>query len=175
MKLYTIDVCACGRIIEQDVDCPSYWRGSGVYDVEYEVYREFRHYVCATNKERALKLVARFWFNENTDWCNLDTVYYDPDSIKEEEDKEEGTVEEVYDTDYEYTEPKFEGRDPMPDCYSKELPALTLQEKINDALARYENDARSKVKFYKEKNENITAYYQAWITLIENLKRELRK
>ena len=108
MKLYTIEVCACGRITYHDVDCPSYLRGSGVYDVEYEVHREFRHKVSAMSLDCALKLVSIHWFGKDPDWCDLDRVLYDPDTIKEEDDPEDGTYEEVYDTDYDSNEVEYD-------------------------------------------------------------------
>ena len=179
MKLYTIEVCACGRITYHDVNCPTEWRGSGVYDVEYEVHREFRHYVSAMNLDRALKLVARYWFNENPDWCDLDCVLYNPDTIKEEEDKEEGTYEEVYETDYDYTDPEYDEDYPIPSCYSEELPELTLQEKLNMILSRWERDARRWIGFYKEKEDEISkrilASYEQCLEFIDKLNRELRK
>lgn len=175
MKLYTIEVCACGRITFHDVNCPDYWRGSGVYDVEYEVHREFRHFVSAMNLDRALKLVARYWFNEDPNWCDLDCVLYNPDTIKEEEDKEEGTYEEVYDTDYDYTDPEYDDRDPIPNFYSEYIPELTLQEKLDDAIRRFESKAKSNVNYYKDKDERVLAHYEGWIDLIDKLRRELRK
>ena len=179
MKLYTIEVCACGRITYHDVNCPDYWRGSGVYDVEYEVHHEFRYYVSAMNLDRALKLVARYWFNENPDWCDLDCVLYNPDTIKEEEDKEEGTYEEVYDTDCDYTDPEYDQDYPIPSCYSEELPEMTLQEKLNDILVRWERDAKRWIGFYKEKDDEtskrILVRYEHCLEFISKLDRELRK
>lgn len=179
MKLYTIEVCACGRITFHDVNCPDYWRGSGVYDVEYEVHREFRHYISAMNLDRALKLVARYWFNENPDWCDLDCVLYNPDTIKEEEDKEEGTYEEVYETDYDYTDPEYDQDYPIPSCYSEELPELTLQEKLELTLANWESKARGDVRFYKDKDDEVSkrilARSEHWLEFIDKLRRELRK
>lgn len=179
MKLYTIEVCACGRITFHDVNCPTEWRGSGVYDVEYEVHREFRHHVSAVNLDRALKLVARHWFGEDPDWCDLDCVLYNPDTIKEEEDKEEGTYEEVYDTDYDSAETEYDQDDPIPDCYSEELPTLTLQEKLELTLTNWESEARGNVRFYKDKDDEaskrILARSEHWLEFIDKLRRELRK
>ena len=179
MKLFTIEVCACGRITFHDVNCPSYWRGSGVYDIEYEVHREFRHYVSAISLERALKLVARYWFNEDPDWCDLDCVLYNPDTIKEEEDKEEGTYEEVYETDYDYTDPEYDDDYPIPSCYSEEIPELTLQEKLNMVLARWEKDARANIRYYKDKDDDVSkrivVHDEHCLEFIDKLRRELRK
>ena len=179
MKLYTIDVCACGRITYYDVDCPDYWRGSGCYDVEHEVHREFRHYVSAMNLDHALKLVSRFWFKKNLDWCDLDCVLYDPDTIKEEDDPEDGTYEEVYETDYDSNETEYDKNDPIPDCYSKELPSLTLQEKLDLILANWERDARADANFYKDKDDEtskrVLARSEHWLDFIDKLRRELRK
>lgn len=119
MKLYTIEVCACGTVWEHDVNCPPSWVGSGVYDVDHEVYREFRFYVSAMSQERALKLVSRWWFNNEPDWCSLDAVFYDPSTIEEKEDPDDGTVEEVYETDSDYDEPVFS--DDAPERYSVEV------------------------------------------------------
>ena len=179
MKLYTIEVCACGRITFHDVNCPTEWRGSGVYDVEYEVHREFRHHVSAVNLDRALKLVARHWFGEDPDWCYLDCVLYNPDTIKEEEDKEEGTYEEVYETDYDYTDPEYDQDYPIPSCYSEELPEMTLQEKLNDIFVRWEKEAKSAIRFCKDKDDEVSKLIvvrnEHWLEFIDKLNRELRK
>lgn len=175
MKLYTIEVCACGRITYHDVNCPSYWRGSGVYDVEYEVHREFRHKVSAMSLERALKLVARHWFGEDPDWCDLDCVLYNPDTIKEEEDNEGGTYEEVYETDYDYTEPEYDQDYPIPSCYSEYLPELTLQEKLYDLLDRLERNAKIYSEYYKGKDERKSGFYDGQRVLINDIRYQLRK
>ena len=179
MKIFTIEVCACGRITYHDVNCPDYWRGSGVYDVEYEVHREFRHKVSAMSLDRALKLVSIHWFGKDPDWCDLDCVLYDPDTIKEEDDPEDGTYEEVYDTDYDYTEPEYDKRVPIPDCYSEELPALTLQEKLDLILSSWDREARADVRFYKDKDDEtskrVLARSEYCLGFIDKLCRELRK
>lgn len=179
MKIYTIEVCACGRITYHDVDCPDYWRGSGVYDVEYEVHREFTHKVSAMSLDRALKLVSRYWFNEDPDWCDLDCVLYDPDTIKEEEDPEDGTYEEVYDTDYDDDEVEYDDDYPIHTCYSKELPELTLQEKLDLILSNWDRTARADVRFYKDKDDEtskrILVRSEHWLDFIDKLRRELRK
>ena len=179
MKLYTIEVCACGRIIYHDVNCQDYWRGSGVYDVEYEVHREFRHKVAAMNLERALKLVSIYWFGKDPDWCNLDCVLYDPNTIKEEDDPEDGTYEEVYDTDYDDDEVEYDDDYPIPNGYSEELPSLTLQEKLNLILSNWDREAQDDVRFYKDKDDEtskrILVRSEHWLEFIDKLRRELRK
>jgi hypothetical protein len=147
--------------------------------VEYEVHREFRHYVSAINLDRALKLVSRYWFKENTDWCDLDCVLYNPDTIKEEDDPEDGTYEEVYETDYDSNEVEYDRDDPIPDCYSLELPSLTLQEKLDLILSNWERDARADANFYKDKDDEVSkrvlARSEYWLDFIDKLRRELRK
>ena len=124
MKLYTIEVCACGRITYHDVDCPTEWLGSGVYDVEYEVH-------------------------------------------------------EVYDTDYDDDEVEYDERFPIPDCYSEELPSLTLQEKLDIILSNWDREARSNVRFYKDKDDEtskrVLARSEYWLDFIDKLRRELKK
>lgn len=119
MKLYTIEVCVVGTVWERDVNCPLSWRGSGVYDVDHEVYREFRQKVSADSLERALKLVSEWWKKNDPDWCSLGAVYYDPSTVEEKEDPDDGTIEEVYETDYDYDDPVFS--DDAPERYSVEV------------------------------------------------------
>ncbi len=119
MKLFTIEVCAVGTVWERDVDCPMYWRGSGVYDVDHEVYREFRFFVSAESRERALKVISEWWDKNDPYWCSLDAVFYDPSTIEEKDDPEDGEIEEVYETDYDHCEPVFS--DDVPERYSEEL------------------------------------------------------
>ena len=121
MNIYTIEVCACGTIWERDVNCPPRWRGSGCYDEEYEVHREFRFSVSATSLERALELLSRWWGDHAPDWCSLDCVLYNPETIDEEDDPDDGTVEEVFACDSETTEPLYDDDEPFPSCYSVEL------------------------------------------------------
>lgn len=173
MKLYTIEVCACGTVWERDVNCPPSWVGSGCYDVDHEVYREFRFYVSAMSQERALKLVSKWWFNNEPDWCSLDAVFYDPSTVEEQDDPECGEYEEVYDYESETAEPVYSSD--IPTGYSEELPAMTLQEKLDDALARFEVRAKAAIRTYKGKDERGTAFYEGQVNLIDALRRELRK
>lgn len=173
MKLYTIEVCACGTVWERDVNCPPSWVGSGCYDVDHEVYREFRFYVSAMSQERALKLVSKWWFNNEPDWCSLDAVFYDPSTVEEQDDPECGEYEEVYDYESETAEPVYSSD--IPTGYSEELPTLTLQEKLDDALRRFESKARINVRSYKDRNDRVVSHYEGWLDLIVALRWELRK
>ena len=174
MKLFTIDVCAFGTFTVHDVDCPSYWRGSGVYDVDYDAYREGTIHVSAYSLDNALKLVAKWFFGKEPNWCNsIDTVYYNPDSVVEKDDEEGGTYEEVF--DHEFDEPETGRGLEIPDCYTKELPVLTLQEKLYDLLDRLERNAKVYAEYYKGKDERKSGFYDGQRVLINDIRYQLRK
>jgi hypothetical protein len=173
-KLYSIDVCTVGTFTVHDVDCPSYWRGSGVYDVDYDAYREGTIHVAACSLERALKVASKWFFAQNPDWCNsIDTVYYNPDSVVEKDDEEGGTYEEVF--DYEFDEPVTARSLEIPACYTSELPVLTLQEKLYDLLDRMERNATIYSNYYKDKDERKSGFYDGQRVLINDIRYQLRK
>lgn len=173
-KLYSIDVCAVGTFTVHDVDCPSYWRGSGVYDVDYDAYREGTIHISANSLDRALKVASKWFFAQNPDWCNsIDTVYYNPDSVVEKDDEEGGTYEEVF--DHEFDEPVTAWSLEISDCYTKELPVLTLQEKLYDLLDRLERNAKVYAEYYKGKDERKSGFYDGQRVLINDIRYQLRK
>ena len=92
---------------------------------------------------------------------------------------EEGTYEEVYDTDYDDDEVEYDERVPIPNCYSKEPPELTLQEKLDLILSNWDREARGNVRFYKDKDDEtskrVLARSEHWLDFIDKLRRELRK
>lgn len=170
LKIYEIQVCAFGTFWERDVDCPSYWRGSGCYDVEYETIREGTMSVSAYSKERALKLVSLWFFREVPEWCEtIQDVYYDPDTITEKEDEDDGCYEEVFDYDFEEAEV---GAD-VPDAYSEELPSLTTDDKLWDLLDRLDNKARGCANAFKD-DERKKAFYEGWSVLISEIRNKMR-
>lgn len=173
-KLYSIDVCAVGTFTVHDVDCPSYWRGSGVYDVDYDAYREGTIHVSAYSLDNALKLVAKWFFGKEPNWCNsIDAVYYNPDSVEEKDDEEDGICEEVF--DHEFDEPETGKSLEIPDCYTSELPVLTLQEKLYDLLDRMERNAKIYSNYYKDKDERKSGFYDGQRVLINDIRYQLRK
>ena len=117
--IYKIETCAFGTFWVQDVDCPPYWRGSGCYDEEFECYQEATFEVAADTLDEALKLIGCVFekYNPKYDYT-LYSIYYDPDTVTEKDDEEDGHAE-VF--DYNYSEP-VEGKSvKVPERYSKEI------------------------------------------------------
>lgn len=54
-RLFEIKAIAFGRLWERDVNCPSEWRGSGVYDEDHPAWQNVRIEVAAPCMEDALK------------------------------------------------------------------------------------------------------------------------
>ena len=117
--IYKIETCAFGTFWVQDVDCPPYWRGSGYYDEEFECYQEATFEVAADTLDEALKLIGGVFEKYNTKYdYTLYSIYYDPDTVTEKDDEEDGHAE-VF--DYNYSEP-VEGKSvKVPERYSKEI------------------------------------------------------
>ena len=115
--IYKIETCAFGTFWVQDVDCPSYWRGSGCYDEEYECIQEVTFDVAADTLDEALKLIGGVFEKYNTRYdYTLYSIYYDPDTVTEKEDEDDGHAE-VF--DYNYFEPVNGKSVEVPERYSK--------------------------------------------------------
>lgn len=103
MKRFEIDACAEGTYTMFDVGCPPGWYGSGCYDVEVECYQEIHFRVAAETLDDALQLILDGFEACHGDYANsIDSVFYNPDSVIEEEDDGEGSAEII---DYERKEP----------------------------------------------------------------------
>lgn len=57
MKLFKIEAVAVGVYWELDVNCPSYWVGSGVYDRDYPCWQKVSLEVAAPYMELALEVM----------------------------------------------------------------------------------------------------------------------
>ena len=117
--IYHIETCGVGHFWEEDVDCPLFWRGSGCYDVEYECYQEVDFSVVADTLEEALKLIGEVFEKYNKGYSyTLDGILYDPDTVEEKPDEEDGRSE-VF--DYNYSEPVNGESIEVPERYSEEI------------------------------------------------------
>ena len=119
MKIFKIYACAYGTYWEFDVDCPYGWHGSGCYDVEYECYQEASFDVAANSLEKALELIEKKFeeYQGGTYSYTVHSVYYDPESVDEQDDEEGAETEEVFDWHY---EDPVNGSE-LPEEYSKEI------------------------------------------------------
>jgi len=103
MKIFEIDACAEGTYTAFDVNCPSYWRGSGCYDVEVECYQEVHFKVAAETLDDALQMILDSFEDCHGDYFNsIDSVFYNTATVTEREDEEGGDAEII---DYERYEP----------------------------------------------------------------------
>ena len=119
MKIFSIETCAFGTFWVQDVDCPPYWRGSGCYDEEYDCIQEATFEVAAETLGNALKLIDGVFEKYNTKFdYTLYSIHYDPDTVTEKEDEDDGNAE-VF--DYNYSEPECGEYKQVPERYSKDI------------------------------------------------------
>ena len=119
MKIFSIETCAFGTYWAQDVDCPISWRGSGCYDVEYECVQEATFEVAAETLGDALKLISGVFEKYNTNYdYTLYSIYYDPNTVTEKEDEDDGKAE-VF--DYNYSEPECGESKQVPERYSEDI------------------------------------------------------
>lgn len=117
--IYKIETCAFGTFWVKDVDCPPYWRGSGCYDEEYECIQEATFDVAADTLDEALKLIGGVFEKYNTKFdYTLYSIYYDPDTVTEKEDEDDGNAE-VF--DYNYSEPVNGESVEVPERYGEEI------------------------------------------------------
>lgn len=109
MNIYYAQITLLGEKYYQDVDCPTYWIGSGCYDVTEEVEVEGECMVAAESEERARELISEYKFDPD------DFNYKDVEIVKIElEDSDDSDAEEVYDVEidkvpigYDLPEPEY--------------------------------------------------------------------
>ena len=113
MKLYLVTVDLNGSVMVEDPHCPSYWRGSGVYDIDAPAHQEVEVTVCAADEEEAKKIALAYDYDNSM--CELqdlkDVTVLDMDFLAEDE---EGTKAEVVETAYGALE-EIECYEPDPD------------------------------------------------------------
>lgn len=124
MKIFDIDACAEGSYTEYEVNCPSYWRGSGCYDVEVECYQEIHFTVAAETLDDALQMILDGFEDCHGDYANsIDKVFYNTESVVEKEDEEGGDAEII---DYEQQEPV--AKPDAPKEYNAEIIGIRTKE-----------------------------------------------
>lgn len=62
MKLFKIELELYGTYTYEDPKCPSYWRGSGCYDIIGEMTQEATAFVYAEREKEAIELLDRHDF-----------------------------------------------------------------------------------------------------------------
>lgn len=75
MKHYQISALIKGYYKMKDPKCPSYWRGSGVYDIEVPAWYEVECDVYAHSEEEAIELVEGYCYED--DFRNPYTIITD--------------------------------------------------------------------------------------------------
>ncbi len=63
-RLFEIKGIASGCVWELDVNCPTQWIGSGVYDVDHPAWQEVRLEVTAPSMEKALEIAQKYESSE---------------------------------------------------------------------------------------------------------------
>ena len=96
LKVFKAFVTVHGEVTYEDPHCPSFWRGSGCYDITEDVKVDATCYVCASSEERARQLVEKASF-ESDEFVTTDVEI---DSIEFQETMEVDG-EEVYDIEIE--------------------------------------------------------------------------
>lgn len=71
MKEYLVKVIIKGYVRYEDPKCPSYWKGSGVYDIDKDVMVNAELSVIAESEKRAREIVEAYPFD-----LELDFGYY---------------------------------------------------------------------------------------------------
>lgn len=92
MNIYYAQITLLGEKTFQDVDCPTYWIGSGCYDVTEEVETKGECWVAAESEERAKELISDYKFDP--DDFNYKDVEINSIELDGEDDSDS---EEVYD------------------------------------------------------------------------------
>lgn len=112
--IYSIELLAIGTYTKIDLSDKS-----GCSDVDVDCWQEATFKVAAEDLASALRLIFLEYDKLNRDWTvSCDTLYYDPDTVVEEEDDSDG--EEIL--DYHFNVPKDGyGATDAPSRYSIEV------------------------------------------------------
>lgn len=97
MNIYYAQITLLGEKTFLDVDCPTYWIGSGCYDVTEEVEVKGECWVAAESEERAKELIEEYKFDP--DDFNFKDVKID--SIELDGTDDDSDYEEIYDVSIE--------------------------------------------------------------------------
>ena len=121
MRIYHIEMACFGSYVERDVNCPTNWRGSGVYDVTVECYQEAWFEVVAEGFDEAVRLITDNWEKLNISWSNsAKRFWYDPDTMGSSDDDGDGGPEIL---NYEFKMPVEGGDYDIPSRYKREVEA----------------------------------------------------
>lgn len=105
MNCYTITARLYGHYTAEDPKCPSYWRGSGVYDIEVPCTIDIRAEVTAESEEAAEELVMDYDYenDRNNPYCvtvdDVDILSVTPNGKADEEEELDiryGDCDDIY-------------------------------------------------------------------------------
>lgn len=109
LKQYTVNVHIDGHYLTEDPHCPSYWRGSGCYDIEVPTWCDLEVEVWAESEEQAKKL-AEEYDGYVDEWDGVQIEVVTVDSVKfvkvlEGRDEEEIGIIEDFTINWRENEP----------------------------------------------------------------------
>lgn len=71
MERFKIEVSLKGTVRMEDPKCPSYWRGSGVYDIDVPVSAETEVVICHNDLEAVKKMLEEYEWPELDEWSEV--------------------------------------------------------------------------------------------------------
>ena len=117
MECFEIEVSLKGTVRMEDPKCPSYWRGSGVYDIDVPVSAEAEVVIYHNDLEAVKKMLEEYGWPE-LEWsevCGIEfgKVHRTPCDAEEVDTIDDAVVRVVSQTD-------LEDNGPDPDDYYEE-------------------------------------------------------
>lgn len=98
MKKFEIEATLEGYFVTEDPKCPSYWRGSGVYDIECPCKVQIDAEVWAKDVDRAMEMLDEFDYDKdprNPYHFTVEEVNVDDYSEKDYPDEDDDEFIEV--------------------------------------------------------------------------------
>lgn len=74
LKQYTVNVHIDGHYITEDPHCPSYWRGSGCYDIEVPTWCDLEVEVWAHSEEEARKFALDYEYDDPATIIEIEVI-----------------------------------------------------------------------------------------------------
>lgn len=113
MKIFKANVHLDGHYTIEDPQCPSYWKGSGCYDIDVPASADLEVEVWAETEVQARKYALEYEYNDTSSSVELDAVRVESvnfvEDLLDRDQEEAGVIEPV---NFYWDENYDEGPDP---------------------------------------------------------------
>ena len=114
LKQFELKIHLDGHYTIEDPKCPSYWRGSGCYDIDIQCWADFPIEVWAVDEDQAKQLAYDYPSYDGLTTCaEIETIQVESVRfIKDLQDRGEDEASVIEPVNFDWDENEYDGPDP---------------------------------------------------------------